>query len=314
MEEKKKDVEEFYKSDSEEDDPDDEEWKPENETETRETSSAEVVEGKDEVQKNKAEEEAKEQSTAVAEDIDELPDISVANLVREGMDASVIEGTRADGESKSEASTETNTEACTGPRTENINEITKEMSDSMCVDLNGGEVDRDACQGNENKNNDSGVHIGESSPTKLSQIKAPESHLTTEEGSKEEPLEDMEVCEEPVKVSDPLVRTGEKDKSLVETGSQSNTGTDNHMNETKNLGTPKFSLLASRLPGLDVSKLLQTTPKLSRGGEEDFIDLEEEEECRTPHNASGVIELMDRFVRHSSTKRKPAEKQKVNLK
>lgn len=311
LEEKKKDVEEFYKSDSEDDDPDDEEWKPENETKSRETSPAEVVEGKDEVQENKAEE---EQSKAVAEDIDELPDISVANLVTEGKDASVLERTQANSESKDDASTETNMETCTEPRTENINEMPKDTSDSMCVDLSGGEVDRDACQGMENKNNDSGVHSGESSPTKVSQIKAPESSLTTEVGSREEPLEDMEVCEKSVKVNDPLVRTEEKNESSMEIDNQPNTSTSNHMNNAKNSGTPKFSLLASRLPGLDVSKLLQTTPKLSQGGEEDFIDLEEEEECRTPHNASGVIDLMDRFVRHSSTKRKPSEKQKVNLK
>lgn len=75
--------------------------------------------------------------------------------------------------------------------------------------------------------------------------------------------------------------------------------------------TPKLNLLASKLPEDAIKKIMAVTPRLSIGKEGDFIDLEE---SSTPRQNPGVEELMERFVRHSSVKRRPAEKKQFNLK
>lgn len=91
---------------------------------------------------------------------------------------------------------------------------------------------------------------------------------------------------------------------------------DQESNEVDNadkdeLKTPKVNLLKSKLPEEELKKIMSVTPRLSFGKEGDFIDLEE---TSTPSQDPGMAELINRFLRHSNIKRKPAEKREVNLK
>ncbi|XP_050731399.1 claspin-like isoform X2 [Eriocheir sinensis] len=87
---------------------------------------------------------------------------------------------------------------------------------------------------------------------------------------------------------------------------------DNKTNNTDKdeLQTPKVNLLRSKLPEEEIKKIMAVTPRLSLGKEGDFIDLEE---TSTPSQDPGMVELINRFMRHSNIKRKPAEKREVNL-
>lgn len=93
-------------------------------------------------------------------------------------------------------------------------------------------------------------------------------------------------------------------KELYEDNTTNNTDKDE-------LKTPKVKLLRSKLPEEEIKKIMAVTPRLSLGKEGDFIDLEE---TSTPSQDPGMVELINRFMRHSNIKRKPAEKREVNLK
>lgn len=88
---------------------------------------------------------------------------------------------------------------------------------------------------------------------------------------------------------------------------------DSTTNSTDNddIQTPKVTLLRSKLPEEEIKKIMAVTPRLSLGKEGDYIDLEE---TSTPSQDPGMVELINRFMRHSNIKRKPAEKREVNLK
>ncbi|KAG0722619.1 Claspin [Chionoecetes opilio] len=73
--------------------------------------------------------------------------------------------------------------------------------------------------------------------------------------------------------------------------------------------TPKLKFLSSILPEERLKKIMSITPKLNSGKKADFIDLEE----RSPLQDTGICEFKDRFMRQTSMKEKPEDKQQLSL-
>lgn len=259
LEEKKKEVEEFYKSDSDQEDPEDRDWTPGNNPD-----------GDQAGQDKEMDKEMETQLPPQAGSNEDLPDIS-QNV-----------GTPEEG------------------KTDNAEDS------SMQVDKEA-HPDMGTMVGESTKKNvdDSGIQSGASSSAEDSQ---PDQDVVMEDvthGAKDAQDDELEI-EEYL----PKAATEEKD-SLEIISSDPKSPQNSEAKSGKKIETPKLNLLASKLPDLDLNKITKTTPKLSLGNDCDFIDLDEEPTV-TPKN-SGLNELMNRFVRHSNTKRKPVDKQQVNL-
>lgn len=259
LEEKKKEVEEFYKSDSDQEDPEDRDWTPGNNPD-----------GDQAGQDKEMDKGMETQLPPQAGSNEDLPDIS-QNV-----------GTPEEG------------------KTDNAEDS------SMQVDKEA-HPDMGTMVGESTKKNvdDSGIQSGASSSAEDSQ---PDQDVVMEDvthGAKDAQDDELEI-EEYL----PKAATEEKD-SLEIISSDPKSPQNSEAKSGKKIETPKLNLLASKLPDLDLNKITKTTPKLSLGNDCDFIDLDEEPTV-TPKN-SGLNELMNRFVRHSNTKRKPVDKQQVNL-
>lgn len=75
--------------------------------------------------------------------------------------------------------------------------------------------------------------------------------------------------------------------------------------------TPKFNLLASKFPQLNLNNLKNFTPKLSEG-KDSYIDLEEEEEEDLVQKR-GIDTLLNRFIEHTKKKKTNNNAKKVSL-
>lgn len=282
LEEKKKEVEDFYKSDSDQEDPEDRDWTPGNNPDQEQAE-----ENKDQDQADQDEEMDKEMETQLPPppvSNEELPDIS--------KNVEALEEGKADNVEKSQSSMQVDMETC-----QDVGGVLGESS-KKTVD-------------------DSGIQSGASSSAEDSQ---PDQDVVMEDvthGEKEDigncidkpsgnTQDVFEIEEEYL----PKAATEEKDIPEVISSDLKSPQNPEAKNEKK-IETPKLNLLASKLPDLDLNKITSTTPKLSFGKDCDFIDLDEEPTV-TPKNP-GLNELMNRFVRHSNTKRKPVDKQQVNL-
>lgn len=301
LEEKKKQAEEFYKSDSDGEDPDDRDWTPEKNNEgtvaVEEVDSSTTTGDKEEktVTENhlslctSTEEKAeptgteKEQSlcavTHVAED-DTLPDVSEPLV-----DSSAL-----------------NTE------------LQESCSESPPIKNTDVHVSEDEGLGTFEKNTQNDLS------TSLNT--APSGIIVNKEQTKDSSpvIECVNDKTETLKgdcVKKDSNTEGSSDEEETTTGNQTNVSNEWEVCGARNdihkdeLQTPKLNLLASKLPEEAIKKIMAVTPRLSMGKEGDFIDLEE---SSTPSQNPGIEELMERFVRHSSIKRRPAEKKQVKLK
>ncbi|RXG67299.1 Claspin [Armadillidium vulgare] len=79
--------------------------------------------------------------------------------------------------------------------------------------------------------------------------------------------------------------------------------------KSNTISTPKFNLLASKFPQLDLNNLKNITPKLSEG-KDSYIDLEEEEDFVQKR---GIDSLLNRFIEHSKKKKTSNNAKKVSL-
>ncbi|XP_069171556.1 claspin isoform X2 [Procambarus clarkii] len=289
LEEKKKEVEEFYKSDSDQEDPDDQDWKPGSETKDEKESPIEEMG----LEVNLEEEKTADKLTVFTGG-DELPDItqvidSLSSTVKDDK-SSVEEKQNLEGKVPLAAS------EC------------ESRKEDQCVEFT-------------DKNNESGIHSGVSSPSDHSQSgDAAVACINTASEVNACLLndinhsdEDISICEKEKNdvVSEGLDKYSEGKALPLVTEHLLPVSAASVTKDIKKTNTPKLSLLASKLRDVDLSNIIKSTPKISFGGEDDFIDLEEE--ASTPKMMAGVNELMDRFVKHSSTKRKVAQKQQVNL-
>ncbi|XP_071549080.1 claspin-like isoform X2 [Panulirus ornatus] len=285
LEEKKKEVEEFYKSDSDQEDPYDMDWTPDNKAQSQETSSSEVLDVGGDTQADMTD------NKSILYPGDELPDLSQVTDSTPDMEMSEVSTLGAQ---------ETHKESELLPT---------QVSEELTISGEGPLVE--SCDNND----ESGIlgdvpslyeNLARESENDTS---APaESNANLVDGgtlNKKSPSEEDETCVVNAEVKE--FGGGEFLPLSAEDSAQ--ISTDVMTDENTKTDTPKLNLLASRLPDLDLSKIIKETPKLSLGGDDDFIDLEE----TTPKNTSGVNELMDRFVKHSNTKRKPSEKKQVNL-
>ncbi|XP_047475621.1 claspin-like isoform X1 [Penaeus chinensis] len=272
LEEKKKEVEDFYKSDSDQEDPEDRDWTPGNNPD-----------GDQADQDKEMDKEMETQLPSQADDNEDLPDLS-QNI-----------GAPEEG------------------KTDNV----EEQQSSMHVDKET-HPDVGGIVGESTKKNvdDSGIQSGTSSSAEDSQ---PDQDVVMEDitaGAKEDVV--TSVVKESGDTQDdfeieeylPKATTEEKDSPQI-ISSDPKSPQNSDAKSGKKIETPKLNLLAAKLPDLDLNKITKTTPKLSLGKDCDFIDLDEEPTV-TPKNP-GLNELMNRFVRHSNTKRKPSDKQQVNL-
>ncbi|KAB7506009.1 hypothetical protein Anas_02175, partial [Armadillidium nasatum] len=79
--------------------------------------------------------------------------------------------------------------------------------------------------------------------------------------------------------------------------------------KSNTISTPKFNLLASKFPQLDLNNLKNITPKLSEG-KDSYIDLEEEEDFVQKR---GINMLLNRFIEHTKKKKTSNNAKKVSL-
>lgn len=289
MEEKKKEVEEFYKSDSDQEDPDDRDWVPDSEAQNQEASSGETLDLKNDTQKDAQTDTTGNKNILYPDD--ELPDLSQVSCTTSDKELNGVSSLEAQ---------ETHIES----------ELPSvEVSEEFVINGEGPPAE------SHDDNDESGIlsdvpSLSENLVRECeNNTSAPaESNVNLEKGgvkNDENPSEEEQACAAHTEVNgldevEPLPPSAE-DSGVISTVAVTS--------EITKTDTPKLNLLASKLPDVDLSKIIKKTPKLSIGGDDDFIDLEETK----PQNMSGVNELMDRFVRHSNTKRKLAEKKQVNL-
>ncbi|KAK8738737.1 hypothetical protein OTU49_003648 [Cherax quadricarinatus] len=288
LEEKKKEVEEFYKSDSDQEDPDDIDWTPSNEANGQKELPSQRIALEMELDKTV------DKLTGCCDD--ELPDIT--QVIDSSSSVKVLNGDSLVAEQQ-----------------------TFENQSPSTIDQSGNSREDPATKSMDN-NNESGIHSGVSSPdsshhgdSAATENDNAASELKTyllNAGNKSNTSITTHEKEEDYTI----INDREKDCNKIDTmpPASENLLLDSTafvIGEAEKSDTPKLTLLASKLRDADLSKIIKGTPKLSLGREDDFIDLDEETPTRKVN--PGVSELMDRFARHSSTKKKPAEKQQVNL-
>lgn len=102
-----------------------------------------------------------------------------------------------------------------------------------------------------------------------------------------------------------------EDSSQKETSLKSGNESDNHsqLSLSSALKSQKLCLLTSKFPHLKLNKLTEVKPRLSFE-EGEYVDLDAH---KTPDRHQGVEDLLQRFVKHSNTKRKLADAQQVTL-
>lgn len=300
MEEKKKQAEEFYKSDSDGEDPDDLDWAPEKKNEasvTVEELSPSTATEKEEQQTRTEkqlslctvtkerdepvgteEEEGSNAATQLFSD-DALPDII----------APVTESSTQNMESQ---------ESCTEPLLSTKHAIISSEDEGIGTSQQSTQNDLSTSLNTVQTGDIADKQHREDS---LPMIKCVEDKTETvnEDVKKDDNTKGSDNGEETVTSEQVNINREWNENDAVQNA------------EKDELKTPKLNLLTSKLPEEMVKKIMAVTPRLSLGKEGDFIDLEE---SSTPSRDPGMVELINRFVRHSSIKRKPTEKQQVNLK
>lgn len=300
LEEKKKQAEEFYKSDSDGEDTDDQEWTPDRDDEAAETekevnssattgkmdeqietgelSLSTATEGKDESLGTKDELSSCLATQPLRDDI--LPDLAFPSESTQSMELQ-------EGHSESLLLTD---HAIISSEDEGIGTFEEMVQNDLSTSLNaapsGDITDKQHSEGS----------------SLMMECVIDRTEAFKNEGVEKDADAKSSCHKEDAATSDQM-NTDSLELDECDTGMSTT-----NCNE---LQTPKLSLLASKLPEEEVKKIMSVTPRLSLGKEGDVIDLEE---TSTPGQKPGMDELINRFVRHSSLKRKPAKKHQVNLK
>lgn len=298
LEEKKKQVDEFYKSDSDSEDPDDLDWTPENPEKKnvlpeaeRKPATEKSVTDDTLPDLNAPSNESSTQETESQESGFEpllVKNDTVVSSEDEGLGASE-KNTSREHSSSSDISQSGDNEGLHD--TENCSPLMEHMN----------------CEDKDLKN----VGIETNANTEGSDNR--------EERLLKEPLsvmkEDMSSSSHKAQFATPSsdktrLTTPASDKAQFITPTDDKTQLTTPNSNTAQFVTPKLRLLASKLPEEELKKIMSVTPKLSSGKKNDVIDLDERS---TPSQNSGMNDFINRFLRHADATPKPTEKQHVNL-
>ncbi|CAL4101258.1 unnamed protein product, partial [Meganyctiphanes norvegica] len=331
---RKKDLEEFYKSDDEgAEDPEDAEWKPgmepkktdsdkdsddsDMETDTEKSiSEAKLDSAHSESKDNEISLIANEVGVHSRNDIvssdskdevnatpgtivDELPDIDTEKNLNLNInkDPSEISSTSTEEKMQLEER-ESLTQSCNAEESKSDAEQAKlsndKIADGLITEPSKSEIT--SAGASKTQVDDSGIQSGSSSSNEDH-----DSNDATVNKSTSIANEKLAETSTPGDDNTEAENIDTKDNSLQGTPSLQNKEDDASKNNT-----PKLALLATKIPTLD----LKATPKLGLGTNSgDFIDLED----ATPKDKAGLDSFVDRFIKHSKTKRAKAGKRQVNL-
>ncbi|XP_066959970.1 claspin-like isoform X2 [Macrobrachium rosenbergii] len=303
LEQKKKEVEDFYKSDSDHEDPDDEDWTPGDEGPPDKPKLSEEISSED---KTKAFPPAESKEDQLEEDncqtlrIDEGSSLELTSKVSEDEDLPdliIQRVSRFDVEKDQDQQMDSSDKQNLGDVT---NTVTIDSADP-------------------NKINDSGI---------LTRVSSLEEYLHEEVA-----LDASNIKE---RIDGNRINLMQKDSKEEDEKSNGDNGSHSTVELKENVEgdlvatkasvrdseipvlaemthrTPKLNKFSGKLPDFLLNKIAMSTPKLSLC-EGDFIDLNEDKTNATPKSKAGVHELMNRFVKHTNTKKEPKEKQEVNL-
>lgn len=294
LEEKKKQAEEFYKSDSggEESD-DDHEWTPDKMDEASKTeedlNSSVATEKTDEYRRTEKHINSCTEEKGEPLDTEEKQNLCIATHL-------INDDTLPDlATPLSELSTQ-------------ITELQDNCSESLPVTNQSPILSEDEGIGISEKNtlNDLSLSLNSAIPENISSNQNNEDSFPAIAclNDKTEALQNEGVKED-------VIAIGSGDGEEAINSAEVNDVSKEENSDKDQLKTPKLNLLVNKLPEEEFQKIMAVTPRLSLGKEGDVIDLEE---TSTPSQDPGMDEFIKRFVRHSSIKQKPAEKQHVNLK
>lgn len=358
LEEKKKQVEEFYKSDSDSDDPDDVEWTPEQKdmpseadkelnsdkatgesvddeclpdlttsaTELQESCSESlpatnhtVISSEDEglgaSEKNTPKEHSSPSNTSQSGDFADahhnennlslIEHLNSEDKPLENIGMNTDDNTEGLSRDKNleniGMNADDNTEGMSEDKNlKNIGMNTDDDTEDLSGDVNFENIDMNADDNSESLSEDKNLeNIGMNTDGNTEDLSGTKD-LETIGMNADDNAEDMDNREEPVS-KEPL-RIMREESFLSDISNSTS---------MSRLTTPKLRFLASKLSEDELTQIMSVTPKLNSGKKDDIIDLDERS---TPSQDSGMSEFVNRFLRHADIKRKPAEKQEVNLK
>ncbi|XP_064080622.1 LOW QUALITY PROTEIN: claspin-like [Macrobrachium nipponense] len=303
LEQKKKEVEDFYKSDSDHEDPDDEDWTPGDEGPPDKPRLSEEISSENKIKAfppTESKEDQLEEDNCKAQKIDEGSSLKLTFKVSEDEDLPdliIQRVARCDVEKDQDQQMGSSDEQNVSDET---NAVTTDSADP-------------------NKINDSGI---------LTQVSSQEEYLCDEVALDASNTKERIDCnrmnemqkdnkEEGEKSNDDngscnTVELRENDEGNLVTTKASVTDSEIPVLTEMTHRTPKLNKFSGILPDSLLTEIAMSTPKLSLC-EGDFIDLNEDKTNATPKSKAGVHELMNRFVKHTNTKKEPKEKQEVNL-
>lgn len=322
LEEKKKQVDEFYKSDSDSEDPDDLDWTPENaesknvpqEAERKSDSEdvppeAEKKLGSEDVPPEAERTSGSEQSVTD----DTLPDLNVPSkesstrdtesqescpellpLKNDTVVSSEDEGLGASEKNTSEEHSSSSDDTSQSGGNEGLRDTDNHstlMEQMNCEDKNLKNVS--------NETNADAKSLGDREETVLKEVMKADMSIKGHDAQFATP--NTEKIQHSTPASD-------KVQFITPTSAKVQLTTNSN---TAQFATPKLRLLASKLPEEELKKIMSLTPKLGSGKKNDVIDLDERS---MPSQNSGMNEFINRFLRHADATPKPTEKQHVNLK
>ncbi|RXG64321.1 Claspin [Armadillidium vulgare] len=291
IEERKKEVDKFYKSDDNDDDDDGEEnERMENESSERKDSNEENSDkdlykkielelcdiestGEDKVLDNKNDKILGDGNEKVLDE-NELPDLNPTEEKKENdLDKEQLNEVRNDSDDVNSDTTE-KISSCTPSELELRPKNTEDVEELATLET-AAAVEENNCNDYDSEDD-----------FKL--------HLDTEEFDN-----DSNFCPE-----------SEMKNCLKDLSSEIKNNSSGELKEKSNtIKTPKFNLLASKFPQLDLNNLKNITPKLSEG-KDSYIDLEEEEDFVQKR---GIDSLLNRFIEHSKKKKTSNNAKKVSL-